>query len=160
MSYERKMATKLDHFDMLLLRELQRDATQSQRALSQKVGLSQNACWRRLRQLETAGVIEGRTIVINRHLVGAELVVFVMIKTRHHSEEWLNRFRTHITNIPDVVDFYRIGGEYDYMLKIVTRNMVSYDQVYRKIIAKIDLETVTSLFAMEAIAEQRPISLT
>jgi len=154
------MAAKIDHFDILLLEELQRDATQSQRALSQKVGLSQNACWRRLRQLETAGVIEGRTVVINRYLVGAELVVFVMIKTRHHSEEWLNRFRTHVTNIPEVVDFYRIGGEYDYMLKIITQNMAGYDQVYRKIIAKIDLETVTSFFAMEAIAEQRPIPLT
>lgn len=149
----------LDQFDIRILAELQKDATQSQRALSRNVGLSQNACWRRLRRLETVGIIEGKTIVINRQKVGAEMVVFALIKTRHHSEEWLKRFRTHVSNIPEVVDFFRIGGEYDYMLKIITSNMAAYDQVYRKLIEKIDLETVTSFFAMEAIEEQRPIAL-
>lgn len=154
------MTEKIDQFDVRILEELQKDAAQSQRALSQKVGLSQNACWRRLQRLQRNGVIRGNTLIIDREKVGANLVVFAMIKTRHHSEEWLNRFRTHVSNIPDVVDFFRIGGEFDYMLKIITRDMAAYDEVYRRLIEKIDLETVTSFFAMEAIAEQRPIRLT
>ena len=150
---------KLDHIDCRILRELQRDASQSQRALSEKVGLSQNACWRRLRALEEAGAIRNQTLVLNREALGAGLVVFVMIRTRHHSADWLETFRKHVSGIEDVVDFFRIGGEYDYMLKIVTRDMTSYDACYRRLISQVDLETVTSYFAMEAIEERRPIPL-
>ena len=86
-------------------------------------------------------------------------VVFSLIKTRHHSADWLRQFRHHVSAIPEVIDFFRIGGEYDYLLKIVTRDMASYDDVYKRLIADIELETVTSYFAMEAIEEQRPIPL-
>ena len=153
------MILNIDHIDCQLLKELQRDSSRSQRALSEKVGLSQNACWRRLKALEEAGVIRNRTVVLDRELLGAGLVVFVMIRTRHHSAAWLEHFRRHVSKIEDVVDFFRIGGEYDYLLKIVTRDMTSYDACYRQLIADIELETVTSLFAMEAIEEQRPIPL-
>ena len=104
-------------------------------------------------------MIKGRSLVIDRSALGAGLVVFAMIKTRHHSEEWLRKFRRHVSSIPDVIDFYRIGGEYDYLLKVITRDMESYDAVYRRLIEKVDLEAVTSYFAMEAIEEQRPIPL-
>jgi len=153
------MDEKLDHFDLLILEELQRDSAQSQRALADRVGLSQNACWRRLKGLEASGVIRNRTVVIDRERLGAGLVVFALIKTRHHSAKWLKQFRGHVSAIPEVVDFFRIGGEYDYLLKIVTRDMASYDDVYKRLIADIELETVTSFFAMEAIEEQRPVPL-
>lgn len=153
------MAQEFDHFDRRLLEALQRDAGQSQRALADAVGLSQNACWRRLQRLEAAGVIRGRTVVLDRARLGAGLVVFAMVKTRHHSADWLRAFRSHVQTIPEVIDFYRIGGEYDYLLKVVTSDMASYDAVYQRLISKVDLETVTSMFAMEAIAEQRPIPL-
>ncbi|WP_417718852.1 Lrp/AsnC family transcriptional regulator [Salipiger sp.] len=154
------MADKIDHIDCRILEELQRDATQSQRALSDKVGLSQNACWRRLKALDASGVIRSRTVVLDRKRLGVGLVVFVMVKTRYHSAAWLKQFRTHVASIPDVIEFFRIGGEYDYMLKIVTRDMASYDEVYKRLIEEVELETVTSFFAMEAIVEQRPIPLT
>ncbi|MCR8546233.1 Lrp/AsnC family transcriptional regulator [Salipiger sp. P9] len=153
------MAIKLDNIDHRILEELQRDSSQSQRALSERVGLSQNACWRRLKALDAAGVIRNHTVVLDRQQLGAGLVVFVMIKTRHHSAAWLKRFRKHVSSIPDVIDFFRIGGEYDYLLKIITRDMVSYDEVYKKLIEEVELETVTSYFAMEAIEEQRPIPM-
>lgn len=153
------MKDKLDYFDRRILDELQRDCSQSQRALSERVGLSQNACWRRLQILQDNGLIKSRTAIIDRTKVGADLVVFSMVKTRSHSKDWLSRFRTHISSIPEVVDFYRIGGEYDYLLKIITSDMKSYDLVYKRIIEKVELETVTSYFAMEAIEEQRPIVL-
>ncbi|MGR3480092.1 Lrp/AsnC family transcriptional regulator [Salipiger marinus] len=153
------MTLKLDRLDCHILEELQRDASQSQRALSDRVGLSQNACWRRLKALEAAGVIRNHTVVLDRDRLGAGLVVFVMIRTRHHSAQWLDTFRKHVSTIEDVVDFFRIGGEYDYLLKIVTRDMASYDLCYKRLISKVELETVTSHFAMEAIEEQRPIPL-
>mgnify|MGYP006073575123 FL=1 len=154
------MVVKLDHIDFRILEELQRDSAQSQRALSDRIGLSQNACWRRLKSLEAARVLRNRTVVLDRKQLGIGLVVFVMLRTRHHSSDWLKKFRHHVSTIPEVIDFFRIGGDYDYLLKIVTRDMESYDAVYIRLIERIELETVTSYFAMEAIEEQRPIPLT
>lgn len=153
------MAVKLDRTDCRILEELQRDSSQSQRTLADNVGLSQNACWRRLRALEASGIIRNRTVVLDRTRLGSGLVVFALIKTRHHSADWLKLFRSHVSRIPEVIDFFRIGGEYDYLLKIITRDMASYDDVYKRLISTIELETVTSYFAMESIEEQRPIPL-
>lgn len=153
------MPIRFDQRDRRILEEMQKDATLSQRELADRVGLSQNACWRRLKALEAAQVIRNHTVILNRDKLGAGLVVIMMIRTRHHSEAWLKTFRSHVSSIPDVVDVYRIGGDYDYLIKIVTRDMASYDAIYRLLISKVELETVTSYFAMEAIEEQRPISV-
>ncbi|WP_226781229.1 Lrp/AsnC family transcriptional regulator [Oceaniglobus trochenteri] len=153
------MEHKTDHIDRRILEELQRDSAQSQRDLADRIGLSQNACWRRLKALEASGIIRNRTVVLDRDRLGAGMVVFVLVRTRHHSTTWLKTFRAHVSSIPEVIDFFRIGGDYDYMLKVITRDMASYDEVYKRLIGEIELETVTSLFAMEAIAEQRPIPL-
>ncbi len=153
------MVKKFDQIDYRILQELQKESSQSQRSLSEKIGLSQNACWRRLKALDESGVIRNRTVVLDRQKLGADLVVFVMLKTRHHSANWLAQFRNQVSSIPEVIDFFRIGGEYDYLLKIVTRDMAGYDNVYKRLIEKVELETVTSYFAMEAIEEQRPLIL-
>ncbi len=154
------MKAKLtDHIDHHILTALQADASLSQRELAEKVGLSQNACWRRLKSLRQTGIIKGSSAKLDREKLGLGLVVFVMIRTRHHSENWLNIFRRHVSNIPEVVDFFRIGGDYDYMLKVVTHDMASYDAIYQRLIEKVELDSVTSYFAMEAIEEQRPIPL-
>jgi Lrp/AsnC family transcriptional regulator len=149
----------LDHLDRKILRALQIDATLSQRDLADRVGLSQNACWRRMRALSDAGVLKGSTARLDRGKLGLGLVVFVMLRTRHHSAEWLQKFRRHVLTLPEVVDFHRIGGDYDYMLKVVTEDMASYDRVYLRLIEKVELDSVTSYFAMEAIAENRALPL-
>ncbi len=131
----------------------------SQRELAETVGMSQNACWRRLKALNDAGILQGSTARVDRKALGLGLVVFVMLRTRHHSVEWLDEFRRHVQTIPEVVDFFRIGGDYDYLLKVVTETMDSYDSVYQRLISKVELDSVTSYFAMEAIAEQRPLPL-
>lgn len=153
------MTLKIDHIDARIIMELQEDSGQSQRDLADKIGLSQNACWRRIKQLQDSGVLKGQSARIDRELLGRGLVVFAMIRTRNHSAEWLKKFRSHVTSISDITDFYRIGGDYDYMLKIVTRDMKSYDEVYQRLIEKLDLENVTSYFAMEAILENRPVAI-
>jgi Lrp/AsnC family transcriptional regulator len=153
------MARKLDRVDVRILDSLQRDASLSSRELAEEVGLSQNACWRRVQALTEAGVLRGKTQRIDRKAVGLDLVVFTMVRTRRHSAEWLETFRRHVVSIPEVVDFHRIGGDYDYLLKIVTRDMAGFDRVYQRLISSVELDGVTSYFAMEAIVEQRPLHM-
>ena len=150
-------ALKLDSIDKAILRALQRDASLSQRGLAEMVGLSQNSCWRRLSRLRKQGVIRGETIRLNVQAIGLDLTVFVMVRTRHHSAEWLGHFRKTVLAIENVIDFFRITGDYDYMLKIVARDMNDFDRVYQRLIEKNELESVTSYIAMEAIADGRDI---
>lgn len=149
----------MDEKDLRIIEELQKDGSLSQRELADRVNLSQNACWRRLQSLRDSGVIEGTTVRVDREKLGLGLVVFMMVKTRHHSSDWLRSFRRAVLNVPDVVDFFRIGGDYDYMIKVITEDMKSYDQVYQRLISAVELDSVTSYFSMEAIAEQRPLKV-
>ncbi len=153
------MGEIIDHIDRRILNELQREATLSQRELAERVGLSQNACWRRLKALNRRGILKGARARVDREQLGLDLVVFVMVRTRHHSADWLRDFRRHVLTIPEVVDFHRIGGDFDYLLKVVTENMGSFDRIYQRLIEGVDLDSVTSYFAMEAIAEDRPLPL-
>ena len=153
------MSKNIDQIDRDLLRALQRDGSLSQRDLAERVGLSQNACWRRLKALQDKGILRGTRAEVDRSQLDLGLVVFVMLRTRHHSAEWLDTFRRHVLTIPEVVDFHRIGGDYDYQLKVVTQDMGSYDRVYQRLISGVELDSVTSYFAMETIAEGRPLPL-
>jgi Lrp/AsnC family transcriptional regulator len=146
---------KLDKIDMGLLSCLQSDAAISQRELAEQVGLSQNACWRRLQRLRASGLVRGSRTDIDLAALGFDLTVFVMIRTRHHSKEWADRFRKHVERFPEVVDFYRIGGDWDYLIKVITRGMAGYDAFYQKLISGFDLATVSGFFAMEAMIENR-----
>ena len=145
----------IDQIDSSILRALQRNASQSQRDLAEKVGISQNALWRRLRLLRDSGLIKGYTVRLDAKGVGLGLTVFVMIRTKHHSQSWLDRFRREVTAIQNVVDFYRIAGDYDYILKVIAEDMNDFDRVYQRLIANLELDTVTSLITMEAVADSR-----
>lgn len=151
------MAIKPDHIDRRILLALQEDSARSQRELAEAVGLSQNALWRRLRALQTGGIIKGYGARVSAEALGVTLVVFVMLRTRHHSAEWLRQFRSHVETIPEIIGFYRISGDYDYLLKIATRDMAAYDGVYRRLIEGAELENVTSYFSMESIFDERPL---
>ncbi|MBR3369340.1 MAG: Lrp/AsnC family transcriptional regulator [Rhodobacteraceae bacterium] len=145
--------------DREILRALQSDPALSQRALAERVGLSQNACWRRLQAMRDAGIIDGQTLRLDATKIGLGLTVFVMIRTRHHSGEWLKLFRRTVTAIPNVIDFYRIAGDYDYMLKVVAEDMNDFDRVYQRLIERLDLDAVTSYITMEKIADQRDLPI-
>jgi Lrp/AsnC family transcriptional regulator len=154
------MSKNLDRIDRRILGVLQHDGTLTQREVADRVGLSQNACWRRLKHLEDSGVLKGSRAVVDARAFGLDLTVFVMIKTRNHSMDWSERFRRHIEAIPQVVELHRIGGDWDYLLKIVTGGMAGYDRVYRRIITGFELDTVTGYFSMEPIFTDRPLDLT
>lgn len=148
---------KIDEIDNKLLQWLQRDANLSQRELAERVGLSQNACWRRLQRLTEAGVLTGSRAVLDPARLGLGLTVFIMIRTRHHDDAWARRFRARIESLPQIVEFHRIGGEWDYMAKAVTTGMAGYDALYKRLIADMDLERVTGVFSMETIFQGRPL---
>lgn len=145
----------LDNLDKSILRALQKDASLSQRELAEQVGLSQNSCWRRLTRLREQKIIQGQTVRLDMQALDLSLTVFAMVRTRHHSAEWLKTFRKTVLAIDNVIDFFRIAGDYDYMIKIVARDMNDFDQIYQRIISRTELETVTSYIAMEAIADGR-----
>ena len=147
----------LDEIDNRLLTLLQDDASLSQRDLAEAVGLSQNACWRRLARLRDAGVLRGSRAIVDPAAVGLHLTVFVMIRTRHHDDRWSARFRARMQAIREVVEVHRIGGEWDYMAKVLTTSMAGYDRVYKAMIADMDFERVTGVFSMETIFEGRPL---
>ncbi|WP_372841278.1 Lrp/AsnC family transcriptional regulator [Phaeovulum sp.] len=147
----------MDHFDQQIIAALQRDGSLSQRALAEQVGLSQNACWRRVQRLNESGVLRGTTARIAAKALGLDLTVFMMVRTRHHNAEWARNFRQRVEAIPEIVELHRIGGDWDYLLKIVTTGMSGYDRVYQTLIASVDLEKVTGFFSMETILEGRPL---
>jgi len=148
---------KIDNIDHHILACLQRDGSLSQREIADRVGLSQNACWRRLRRLGDTGVLKGTRAVVNEAALGLDLTVFVMVRTRNHAAEWSEGFRQHVARIPQIVEFHRIGGDWDYFMKIVTGGMTGYDTVYRRLITGFELETVTGYFSMETIFADRPL---
>ncbi|MFT8807262.1 Lrp/AsnC family transcriptional regulator [Gluconobacter sp.] len=151
------MARKLDQTDRAILRILQKQGTPSQRELAEKVGLSQNACWRRLNALREDGVIAHDTVRLNASALGLTLTVFVLMRTRHHSREWFETFRKVVGSIPNIVDFYRIAGEYDYLLKVVACDMNDFDRVYQQIISKVELDAITSYMTMETLEDNRDL---
>jgi Lrp/AsnC family transcriptional regulator len=150
---------KIDDFDLKMLTCLQKNAALAQRDLAEQVGLSQNACWRRLQRLQASGVIGAARTEIDIGLLGFDLTAIVMVRTRHHSKEWSEDFRKHVDRLPEVIDFYRIGGDWDYMIKVITRGISGYDAFYQKLITNFDLATVTGYFAMEAIIRNRAVDL-
>ncbi|WP_299356747.1 Lrp/AsnC family transcriptional regulator [uncultured Shimia sp.] len=153
------MSEKFDQIDRRILDIAQRDGALSQRELADRVGLSQNALWRRLKRLEEAGVLLGSHRRVAARALGLDLTVFVMVRTRTHSDDWIEAFRAHVSRIPQVVEMHRIGGDWDYMLKVVTRGMTGYDAVYKRLTTGIELETVTGVFSMETMLEDRPLDV-
>lgn len=151
---------EIDPIDVKILLALQKDGSLPQRAVAEQVGLSQNACWRRLQRLHDTGVISGYHAYLDAGLLGLDLTVFMMIRTRHHSQDWVDQFKRHVSSIPEVNEMHRIGGEWDYLLKVITSSMAGYDKVYQRLTAGVELETVTGLFSMETILQNRPLEIT
>jgi Lrp/AsnC family transcriptional regulator len=141
----------LDSIDRRILRELQRDATIAIAELAQLVGLSQTPCWKRIKRLTDAGIITRRVALLDREKLDLGLVVFVSVRTSRHDQEWLDAFARAASSMPEVVEFYRLSGDTDYLLKVLVRDIAAYDAFYKRLIAAVPLSDVSSAFAMEQI---------
>src|SRR5215510_5413669 len=141
----------LDEMDVKILRILQEDCTRSVADIGKEVGLSTTPCWRRIQKLEEAGVIRRRVAVLDPMLVNAGVTVFVSIKTDQHSLAWLEKFHAAVVDFPEVIEFYRMSGDVDYLLHVVVPDIASYDIFYKKLISRVEVAKVSSAFAMEQI---------
>ena len=142
---------KLDGIDTKLLALLQDNAELQISELADKVGLSTTPCWRRVQRLKEAGVITRQVSLVDRKAVNVAVTVFVGIRTSHHNQKWFEAFRATVEAIPEVVEFYRMSGEVDYLLRVVVPDIAAYDSVYKRLTASIDLSDVSSSFAMEEL---------
>ncbi len=141
----------VDRTDRKILAILQEDATIPVAEIGRRVGLSTTPCWRRIQKLEEEGVIKGRVAVLDPAKVNVKVTVFVAIRTSHHAEDWLQQFSSYVQDFPEVVEFYRMSGDVDYLLRVVVPDIEAYDNFYKRLIAKVDIADVSSTFAMEAI---------
>ena len=152
--------TKIDSIDTRILAELQRDGSLSIEALSERVHLSRNACWRRVKALEEHGVLKGRVALVDAEAVGCGLSVFVFVRTDNHDPDWLARFRQAVTTLPEITGVYRTSGDLDYVLKARVSDVKAYDRLYQRLIAKVPLSDVSASFVMEEIKETTALPLT
>jgi Lrp/AsnC family transcriptional regulator len=141
----------LDAVDRRILTALQRDATLSISALAELVGLSTTPCWKRVKRLEDHGVVSARVALVDREKIGLGVTVFVAVRTAAHDEAWLETFADGVRRIPEIVEFYRMSGEVDYLLKVVCADIADYDRIYKQLIRVAKLHDVSSSFAMEQI---------
>ncbi|MFQ5958994.1 MAG: Lrp/AsnC family transcriptional regulator [Alphaproteobacteria bacterium] len=141
----------MDRIDRNILDCLQNDATLPVAAIAERVGLSTTPCWRRIQNLEKAGVIRRRVALLDAGLLNVGVTVFVHLKTSRHSYAWLEQFAERVSRIEEVVEFYRMSGDIDYLLRIVVPDIASYDGVYKRLIRAAEFTDVSSAFAMEEI---------
>ena len=143
---------KLDSIDIKILNILQLDATSPVQHLADLVGLTNNPCWRRVKRLEESGVIERRSAIVNRQLIGLGTTAFVAIRIDSHNADWLDQFATCIETMPEIMECHRMAGDVDYLLKIIIRDLKHYDEVYQRLIASVPgLTDVSATFSMEEL---------
>lgn len=142
---------KIDETDRRILKLLQADSTTPLESIAERLSVSVNTCWRRVRKLEEDGIILGRVAICDPERLGLGQTVFVAVKTSDHSSAWLKKFAKTVAAIPEVVEFYRMAGEVDYLLKIAVSSVADYDRVYKSLISKIEVADVSATFAMECL---------
>ncbi|GLX77488.1 ArsR family transcriptional regulator [Thalassotalea insulae] len=139
----------MDKFDKKILDILQHDCTLAVSEVAAQVGLSTTPCWRRIQAMEKNGIIRGRVALADPEKLNVGLTVFVMIKTNQHNPQWLNDFGQIADEFPEIIEFYRMSGEVDYLLRVVVSDMKAYDSFYKKLIDKANFADISSSFAME-----------
>ena len=141
----------MDAIDRKILAVVQEDASLSVAEIGSRVGLSSTPCWKRIQRLEAEGVITKRVALVDPGKIGLGITVFVSVETGDHSQDWLTRFAELVGAMPEVMEFYRMAGDVDYMLRVVVPDIAGYDAFYKKLIGTVPLKNVTSRFAMEKI---------
>lgn len=149
----------MDDRDREILRELQRDCSISIEELAARVNLSRNACWRRVKLLEEQGLIRARVALLDPAKLNLGLTAFIAIRTSAHDQKWLDLFSAAVRDIPEIIGVYRTTGETDYMLQAVVPDIAGYDRLYKRLIAKVPLNDVSSFFVMEKVKETTELPL-
>ena len=150
---------KLDSIDLKILDILQRDAEQQVAQIAEQVGLSATPCWRRIQRMKEAGVITRQVALLDPQKINVGVTVFVSVRTSTHTQEWFDRFTATVHAIAEVVEFYRMSGDVDYLLRVVVLDIAAYDAVYKRLIAGTNLHDVSSSFAMQELKQTTALPL-
>jgi Lrp/AsnC family transcriptional regulator len=149
----------MDQTDIKILSLLQKDAGCSVAEIAEQVNLSVTPCWRRIQKLKEDGVIARNAVLLDPNALGLKLTVFVSIKTNQHSAKWTSRLIDAVQALPNVVEFHRMAGDIDYLLKVMVEDMAAYDRFYRRLIDAVDLLDVSASFSMEVIKSTTELPL-
>lgn len=150
----------MDLVDQKILGFLQRDISASVGEIAESVGLSATPCWRRIKKLEDAGIIKSRVALLDPTKININLTAFVMVKTAQHNQTWLTQFSQRVATVPEVIELHRMSGEIDYLLKVVCKDMASFDEVYKRLISLAEFSDVSSTFSMEILKHTTELPLT
>jgi Lrp/AsnC family transcriptional regulator len=143
----------IDHIDTQILQKLQRNASLGLEELGQMVGLSRNACWRRVKNLTDAGIIKARVAILDPQKLDLGLSVFIQVRTNEHDPDWLAQFASATRAMPEILGAYRMSGELDYLIRAQVADMAAYDNLYQRLIKRVKLADVSASFVMEQIKE-------
>lgn len=141
----------MDRIDQKILTLLQEDATLSTAEIAERVSLTTTPCWRRIQNLEKAGIIRSRVALLDREQLNIGVDVFVGIRTNQHNADWLAEFASVVGEFEEVVEFYRMSGDVDYLMRVVVPDIAAYDRFYRRLIERVRIADVSSSFAMERL---------
>lgn len=153
------MHETIDHLDRKILAELQRDASQSLDAIGDRIGLSRNATWRRVRALEEAGVIRARVALLDPLKLDLGLQVMILIRTNRHDPGWLDAFSRAVRDMPEIIAAHRMSGDLDYLIRARVADMAAYDALYQRLIRKVDMSDVSASFVMEDLKDTTVLPL-
>ena len=150
---------QLDINDIKILRQLQKNASLSIEEISDRIALSRNACWRRIRRLEDDGIINKRVAIVNAEALDLGQMVIVLISTNSHDPKWLSLFRAAITEMPEIMGAHRMSGDLDYILRVRVRDVRAYDKFYQRLISKVPISNVSASFVMEDLKDSTELPL-
>lgn len=150
---------EIDQIDRRILQQMQRNSDISLEALGDTVGLSRNACWRRIKLLSEAGIITKKIAVLNAEAIGLPLSVFIQVRTDQHDATWSAQFARATKAMPQIQGVYRMSGDLDYLIRARVADMKDYDRLYQKLTAAVPLADVSASFVMEDIKETTELPL-
>lgn len=151
--------TELDAIDIKILNLLQDNASRSIAEIAEQIHLSHNACWRRIRQLEDIGIIKKRVALLDAQKLGVGTTVFVMLRAAEYTDEWYEAFAKVVTKIPEVLEFYRLAGDIDYLIKLQVADIAGYNEVSQKLTRAVHFRDVSGAFAMEELKNTTALPL-
>jgi Lrp/AsnC family transcriptional regulator, cysteine-sensing transcriptional activator len=149
----------IDHIDRQILKHLQQDASIGLETLGESVNLSRNACWRRVKTLNDAGIIKSRVAILDAQKLNLSLTVFISVRTNQHDPDWLDKFASATRTMPEILGAYRMSGDLDYLIRAQVADMPAYDRFYQRLIKRIKLADVSASFVMEQIKETTALPL-
>ena len=149
----------VDPIDRKILAELQRDSGIAIEDIGERIGLSRNACWRRIKQLEANGTIRSRVAVVDPKAVGLGLQVFISVRVSTHDPDWLSNFARATRDLPQIVGAYRMSGDLDYLIRAHVADIADYDRLYQHLIRRVSMSDVSASFVMEEIKDTTALPL-